>query len=46
MPSPDKPRNPHAVPAKSRKAGKMKPRQDKRKNGKNKQRELIKELDT
>lgn len=39
----DKPRNPFAPLAKKRKAGKIKSRKDKRKNGKNKQREILKE---
>lgn len=38
-------RNPFAVPAKKRRAGKMRPKKDKRKSGKNKQTELLKEAD-
>lgn len=38
-------RNPYTIPAKSRKAGKMRPKKDKRKTGKNKQREILKEAD-
>ena len=38
-----KSRNPYAIPAKARKAGKIKSAKDKRRNNKNKQRELLKE---
>lgn len=38
-------RNPYATLAKSRKAGEIRPRKDKRKNGKNKQREYLSEAD-
>lgn len=37
MKTPKKNRNAYAVPAKARKAGEMRPKKDKRKNGKNKQ---------
>ncbi len=40
-----KPRNPYAVPAKKRKAGKMKSKEAKRQNGKNKQTEILKEAE-
>lgn len=36
-------RNPYAVAAKKRKAGVVRPKKDKRKNGKNEQQELLKE---
>ena len=38
-------RNAFVISAKSRKAGKIKPRKDKRKNGKNEQQELLKEAE-
>jgi len=38
-------RNPFTIPAKKRKAGKMRPKKDKRSNGKNKQAELLKEAE-
>ena len=38
-------RNPYAIAAKKRKAGVVIPKKDKRKNGKNKQQELLKEND-
>jgi hypothetical protein len=41
----DKTRNPFAITAKKRKAGKHRSKKDKRKNGKNKQAELLKEND-
>lgn len=40
-----KTRNPHAISAKKRKASKIKSRKDKRKNGKNKLREMLMERD-
>jgi len=45
MKTASKPRNAFAVAAKRKKAGKIKPRKDKRKNGKNKQQEMLKEAD-
>ena len=36
-------RNPFALPAKARKSGKMRPKDEKRQNGKNKQREYLAE---
>jgi hypothetical protein len=38
-------RNPYVIPAKSRKAGKHKDKKSRRKNGKNKQTELLKEAE-
>ena len=38
-------RNPYALPAKHRKAGKMRPKKSKRSTGKNKQREILKEAE-
>lgn len=38
-------RNGFAIPAKSRKAGKIRSKKDKRKNGKNKQAEYLKEVE-
>lgn len=38
-----KERNPFAIPAKARKAGKMRSKKEKRQNGKNKQQEYLKE---
>ena len=37
------PRNPYAILAKKRKAGEIRPKKEKRKNGKNKQREFLSE---
>jgi len=37
MKTPAKTRNAYALPAKNRKAGEIRPKKDKRKNGKNKQ---------
>lgn len=39
------PRNPFAVHAKKRKSGEMRPKKNKRQSGKNKQREILKEVD-
>jgi hypothetical protein len=36
-------RNPYAIPAKARKSGKMRSKNQKRKNGKNKQKEYLNE---
>jgi hypothetical protein len=44
MKKPKKTRNAFVIPAKARKT-KMRPKSDKRKNGKNKQQEYLKELD-
>jgi hypothetical protein len=45
MKKPKKTRNAFAIPAKKRKAGKLRSKKDKRKNGKNKQKELLKEAE-
>ena len=38
-------RNPYTIPAKKRKAGKMRSKKNRRKSGKNKQTELLKEAE-
>jgi hypothetical protein len=46
MKKPIKQRNAYALLAKKRKSGKIRSRKEKRKNGKNKQQEFLKELET
>jgi hypothetical protein len=46
MKTPKKNRNAYTIPAKSRKAGVMRPKKDKRKNGKNKQVQYLEETYT
>jgi hypothetical protein len=43
--SPNSIRNPYATLAKKRKAGKIRPKNEKRQNGKNKQREYLSDSD-